>query len=62
MSNKSYWIINQNRNVYGSAFVEYYFNCPKCKSTTMFVMPEELPMPDPKYCQHCGKRLYIKEK
>lgn len=61
MSKKTYWIINENRNVEGLNINEYY-NCPNCMATSMFVLYDGIPLPEIKYCPYCGKRLYIKEK
>lgn len=61
MSKKSYWVINEYLNPEWLGFNECYFNCPVCKATTIIVLNERLPLPNPKYCQYCGKRLYIKE-
>lgn len=59
MSKKAYWIIHAE--AINEDFYTWYYNCPKCKRTSVYGMPLLAGMPKPNYCEYCGKRLYIKE-
>lgn len=59
MSKKCYWIIKVEPFYPLST---YHFYCPKCQYQIKYVLHwDNVILPQPKYCPHCGKRLYIKE-
>lgn len=63
MSKKSYWVINVDAfSLENEDFQTWYFNCPKCKHTIAFPVIRLWGIPRPNYCEHCGKRLFIRKR